>query len=119
MARPWKLTQRRRRTPIAAILSSAGAAVGAGPVGPHDPDADAPLAPLAADAELGQRRDHPFLEPVDEPPHVAAARAHVEHDVDDALAGPVVGVLPPPPRRVDGKAGRVAQVLGRALVPAV
>src|SRR6185437_5255047 len=65
------------------------AAVAAG-----DPDADATRAPFAAQMELRQRADEPFLEAVDEGPDVAAAALEVEHDIAHALPRPVIGVLP-------------------------
>ena len=58
---PCRLTQRRTRTPMLAILA------------PPDEDADRALAPLAFDAEAGERRDQPVLERGDEGPDVAAA----------------------------------------------
>ena len=63
MAMPWKLTQRRMRTPMAAILSSAGLPSGCGGrSGRTTQTPTRPGPPLAADAEGGERADHPFLE---------------------------------------------------------
>src|SRR5690242_21592153 len=61
-----------------------------------DPDADPAGPPLAVDVEERQRADEPFLEPLDIAPEVGAAALQVEHDVADALARPVIGVLPAP-----------------------
>ena len=78
-------------------------------VGPGDPDADAVLAGLADDAELGQRIDQPALERADEGAHVGAAAPEVEHDIGDALPGPVIGELAAAPGAMHGKA-RVEQI---------
>src|SRR5262249_15209404 len=64
------------------------------PVVAANPDADAVVAALALDVEGGERADDPFFERDDEAAHVAAAALEVEHQVDDALARPVIGELP-------------------------
>ena len=94
MAMPLKLTQRRNRMPIAAILSSAGWPSGSGGrVRPRHPDADAILAALAFNVELGQRADDPVFQRRDEGAHILAPPLEVEHDIGHALAGPVIGVF--------------------------
>jgi len=61
--------QRRRRTPIAAILPRVGALVGS-----LDPDADAILAAFAADVEGVERADDPFFQGGDIGAHVGPPR---------------------------------------------
>ena len=104
-ATPWKLTQRRSLTPMAAIFSSP-------PGGVLDPDADPAGTRLACDAELRQRRDDPGLQGGDEGAHVAAALAQVEHDIGHPLAGPVIGVLPAAAALEHREASRLQQVGG-------
>ena len=88
-------------------------AVGAGRlVGPHHPDADPAGAALAGHVEVGEGGDHPILERGDEAAHVATAGIEVEHDIDDPLAGPVVGVLSATAGDMDRKAAGVGQILG-------
>ena len=118
-ATPWNETQRRTRMPSAAILSSAAAPSSpAGLSGRRDPDADAVLAGLADDAELGERVDQPALQRADEGAHVGATAPEVEHDIGDALPGPVIGELAAAPGAMHGKA-RVERSPSLALVPAV
>ena len=78
-------------------------------VGPGDPDADAVLAGLADDAELGERIDQPALESADEGAHVGATAPEVEHDIGDALPGPVIGELAAAPGAMHGKV-RIEQI---------
>ena len=73
-------------------------------VGPRDPDADAVLAPLAANIEAGERRDHPGLERRDEGADILAPALQVEHHIGNALAGAMIGELAAAARPVDGKA---------------
>ncbi|MBA7705861.1 hypothetical protein ES703_114701 [subsurface metagenome] len=81
-----------------------------------DPDADAVLAPFAADVEMRQRADDPFLQPRHIGAHVGPAALEVEHHIGDALAGPVIGELAAAAGREQGKAG-VEQVLVLAAGP--
>ena len=98
------------RTPIAAILSSAGApSKPAGLSGRSDPDADAVLARFADDAERAERVDQPAFQRGDIGAHVWAAALEVEHDIGHPLPRPMVGILPAPSGPMDGKA-RVQQV---------
>ena len=89
MEMPWKLTQRRSRTPIAAILSSCAGAL----VRPLDPDADAVFAAFAAHVEGRKCLDDPLLEARRHRPHVGPPSVQVEHDIGHALAGAVIGEL--------------------------
>ena len=114
IAMPWKATQRRTRTPIAAILSSAGLPSGCG--GRSGRTTQTPTRPgrrSPRDAEVGQRPDHPLLELPDIGAHVPPAAVEVEHRIGDPLPRPVIGVLAAAPRRVDrepvrARAGRPA-----------
>src|SRR5215471_18077992 len=56
-------------------------------VRPTDPDADAILAPLAANVEAGKRADDPFLECCDVSANVGPSPLQIEHDISDPLAG--------------------------------
>src|SRR5712672_386107 len=62
-------------------------------VPPAHPDADPVLPALAADVEVRERTDQPFLQVSHEPAHVAAAPPEVKHRIGDALARPVIGEL--------------------------
>ena len=62
-------------------------------VRPRDPDADAVLAPFAANIEGRQRPDDPFLEARDIGPHVGPPPLQVEHHIGHPLAGAVIGEL--------------------------
>ena len=77
------------------------------PVGARDPDADAARADFAGNIEFCQRGDDPPFQLSHETAHIAAALAHVEHDVDHALTGAMIGILPAAFRFIDGKAVRV------------
>ena len=79
--------------------------------GPRNPDADAAVAPLTADAELRERADHPLLEPVHVAAHIAIAAGEIEHDIGDALPGPVIGVAAAAAGPVHRQVVRVEQVL--------
>ena len=99
--------------PIAAILSSAGRPSGSARlVGPRHPDADAVLAALALDVEARQRADDPVFERRHEGAHVLAPPLEVEHDIGDALAGPVIGVFAAAPGLVDRQPVGLDQVRG-------
>ena len=107
---PCQLTQRETRTPIAAIFAS----VPRGVIG--DPDADAALAPFAADVEAGEGADQPLLQPVHEAADVArrhgAMRAgQVQHDIGHALARAMIGPLAAATGGEGGEAGGVGQLL--------
>src|SRR5581483_7230836 len=67
-------------------------------------DADRAFAPLAFDAEGGERSDQPILEPGDESADVAAAGCEIEHHIDHALARPMIGETAAAPGAVNGKA---------------
>ena len=87
---PCRLTHRRTRMPIAAILSSRPApSSGRRTQTPMRSSRRSP-----ATSKRCQRPDEPFLEIGDVAAHVAAAPLEIEHEVDDALAGPVIGELP-------------------------
>src|SRR5689334_13513317 len=84
--------------------------------GPGDPDTDPIVAPLAGDAEPRQRPDHPFLEPPDMATHVPTAPRHrpveIEHQIGDALARAVIGVLATAAALEDRQPVGIEQVLG-------
>ncbi len=73
-------------------------------VRPRHPNADAVVAALAAYGEGGKRADEPFLDGGDEAAYVRRAALEIEHDVTDALTGPVIGELPATAGDVDRKA---------------
>jgi hypothetical protein len=73
-------------------------------VGPRDPDADALLAPLAAHVESVERADQPFLQSRHIAAHVRRAVLEVQHQIDHALAGAVIGELSAAPGLENGKA---------------
>jgi hypothetical protein len=79
------------------------------PVTVPDPDAHAAGAALAFDVELRQGTDEPFLKVAHELSDVLFALLEVEHDVSDALSGPVIGVLAAASGPEHGKS-RVKQV---------
>ena len=95
------VTQRLMRTPSAAILSSAAAAL--------HPDADTAFAPFALDVEVRQRLDQPLLQVADIGAHVGRAALQVEHHIADALARPVIGELAAAAGAIDRKA-RIDQI---------
>ena len=95
--KPCSVTQRRTRMPSAPIFASR-------PSRSSVQDADAPLRPSRRDAEVGQRRDHPAFEMMDEIAHVLAALSEVDVEIADPLSRPVIGIAPTPPGIVDGKA---------------
>src|SRR5690242_16580344 len=57
------------------------------------PHSDPILAPLATDVEDGKRADQPFFQRGDVAAYIVAAMPQVEHQVGNALAGPMVGEL--------------------------
>src|SRR6185437_5372589 len=75
-----------------------------------DPDADPAGPALALDVEERERADEPLLEPLDIAPEVGAVTLQVEHDVADALAGSMIGVLPTPAGAIDRKEPGIDQV---------
>ena len=102
-----KLTHRRTRIPIAPILASR-------PLVVH-PDRRSCPGPVGAHTERGESLDHPVLHPLDEPAHISAASAQVEHNVPDPLAGAVISDATATPGAVDRKALLVEQlVIARA-----
>ena len=64
----------------------------------------------ARDAEFGKRGDDPTGEIADKCPHIASARFEVQHDVGNALARAVVGVLAAAAGRKDRKPVGIYQV---------
>ena len=74
---------------MAAILSSRSGASS----GRATQNSDAACPHLAGDAERRQGIYDPAFEGRDEAADIGAPTAHVEHDVGDALAWPVVGIL--------------------------
>ena len=78
-------------------------------LGPRHPHADAVLAPPGAHVEGAERADQPFLQRRHVAPHVGRAALQVEHQVDHALARPVIGELPAAADLVDREA-RIDQV---------
>jgi hypothetical protein len=87
MAMPWKLTQRRMRTPMA-------------------------VAALADDVEAGEGGNDPAFEITDEASDIVVAPLQVEHHVGDALAGAMIGVSAAAAGFVDRKALRRQQFGG-------
>ena len=77
-----------------------------------DPDPDAPVGAVRADAELGQGVDHPAFERMDEAADVLSAFFEVEHHIADALARAVIGVAAAATGFVDREAERIEE-LGR------
>src|SRR6516164_720694 len=79
--------------------------------GPHDPDADPAVAPLALYAETRERADDPLFEPMDMTAYIRSASGEIEHDIGDALPGPVIGVAAAAAGPVHRQASRVEQIL--------
>ena len=107
---PWNVVQRRTRTPIAAILSSAGEpSIPGGLSGraTQTPTRSSRVSPSTPSAR--ERVDQPAFERGDEGAHVGAAALEVEHDIGHPLARPVIGELAAAPGAIDGKA-RVEEV---------
>src|SRR5947207_247899 len=69
------------------------------------PDADAVRSALALHAEFRKRTDQPFFQIADERAHVRFAALEVEHEIDHALAGAVIGELSAATRLEHGKTG--------------
>src|SRR4029450_14106932 len=80
------------------------------------PDPNAVVPSLAVYIECGKRADDPFLQGGNEPPDVRGAPFEIEHHVGDALAGPVIGHLPPASGLVERETGvdDVARICTRA-----
>ena len=68
------------------------------------------LAAFAADVEVSERADDPFLEIVDVGAHVGLAALQVDHHVGDPLAGAVIGELAAA-AGLEHRKARVVQVL--------
>src|SRR5690606_36690262 len=66
------------------------------------PDANAVRASHTGHAENGQRLNDPCLQIMHIAPHIAPALVQIQHDIGDALAGAVKGILPAPARGIDG-----------------
>ena len=114
---PCSVTQRRTRTPMAAILSSAGSPSGdAGLSGRATQTPTRALARLAHDVERFQRLDQPAFERGHIGSHVGPTALEVEHDVSDPLPGPVIGELAAASGAMDRKTGfdEVAVLRARA-----
>ncbi|MNY16473.1 hypothetical protein D3C86_1497400 [compost metagenome] len=103
--------------PFADLDADGGDLVFAGPARALalDPYADTALAHSSLDAELIQSADDPVFQTMHEGAHVLAAPIQVQHDIGHALARPVIGELPAPPRAVDRETvgGQQVVVLGR------
>jgi hypothetical protein len=84
-------------------LSSAIEPSGWGRRGRPHPDADTLFPALALDVHAGERLDNHAFESSDEGPDVLLAPLQVEHDVDDALSRPVIGVFAAAARLVHRK----------------
>src|SRR6202007_3403241 len=80
------------------------------PRGPHHPYADAPVAPLAAHREAREWPDDPSLELVRVAAHILPAAAQIQHDIDDPLAGPVIGITAATSGAMHRQAARAGQV---------
>ena len=105
-AMPWKLTHLRKRTPMAAILSSRDQP---GPLrSTQTPTRPSRISPLTLKSI--ERADDPALEIGNELGHVAAALAQIEHHVRHALAWPVIGELAAAPGLKHRKAIGVEQI---------
>ena len=81
------------------------------PRGPHDPDADAAVAPFSVHSEARDGLDYPFLELVHVAAHILPAAAQIQHDIGDPLAGPVIGITAPPSGAMNRQALRLEQLL--------
>ena len=105
-ATPCSVAQRRTRTPMAAILSSAVSPSGdAGLSGraTHTPTRASRVSPTTSNAfsvSISQRSSD-----ADIGPHVGPAALEVEHDVSDPLPGSVIGELAAAAGAMDRKAG--------------
>src|SRR5277367_6812298 len=73
-------------------------------VRPRHPDADPVVAALAAHVEGRERANEPFLDRGDEAAQVGRPALEIEHDIADALAGPMIGELAAAAGHVDRKA---------------
>ena len=109
---PWNDTQWRMRTPMAAILSSRALPSGSG--GLSGRATQTPTRPARRSAvTLKRARVRMVHSSRSETKRRTSWRraAQVEHGVDHALAGAVIGVLPAAARDVDGKAHGLQEVL--------
>ena len=97
-AKPWLVTQREMRTPIAASFSVA------------DPDAGQPWHAPGVDAVVGRDANQHLLEIAHVAMHVAAIGLQVEDRIADDLAGAVVGDVAAAPGLVDLDAARRQRV---------
>ena len=57
-----------------------------------NPDADSAWGTMSIDAQFFERRDDPAFERVHQPANIAPALVEIEHQVDDSLPRPVIGV---------------------------
>src|SRR5690242_21704219 len=79
--------------------------------GAHDPNADAAVSPFAAHLEARERPDDPPLELVHIAAHILSAPAQVQHNIGDALAGPVIGIAAATPGTINRQAPWLEQLL--------
>ena len=104
IAMPWNVTQWRMRTPMAAILSSR-------PPPARHPDADpARRAARRATPKRGSARISHSSSSETKRRTSRPRASQVEHDIDHALARPVIGVLAAAPGEVDRKAAGRQQI---------
>ena len=75
-----------------------------------DPKADTALAPLRLHSKRRHGAGDDFLKAIDKLAHVTPAFLEVEEEVDHALAGAVVGILPAAPGVIDREPVRVHEV---------
>ena len=68
------------------------------------------LAPLAFDAEPGERGNQPVFKCGDEGPDIATPTAKVEHHIGHALAGAVIGEAAAAARPIHWKAALIEQL---------
>ena len=107
---PWKVTQRRTRMPIAAILSSAPSPLSGRRT--QTPTRSSRRSPRMLNA--ARRGDQPCLESGHVAAQVRRPAVEVEHHIGHPLAGAVIGELPAPARPVDREAVGLDEVLGLA-----
>ena len=111
---PWNDTQRRSRTPMAAILSSKPAPLsGRFTQTPTRSSRRSPRTLKAASVRMIH-----CLEAGDIGPHVGLPSLEVEHHIGHPLAGAVIGELPAAPGGKQRETG-IEQVAGLPLVPDV
>ena len=80
------------------------------PIAGVGPDADAAIGPPPRNAKIRQRVYDPAFERIDISSNVLAALIQIKIEIDNALAGAVIGVLPATPGGIDRKT-RVNQIV--------